>query len=112
MLYGRNGEVEHGVVMLRTEGNARALARVPAHDGATLAHLQNMDLTPVGSSGDIVTADDGVLEWRVGLKRSSPYPLLSCFSDTFAGLPLAPATRTWSPSAMPSGGATMTRSSA
>jgi acetyl-CoA C-acetyltransferase len=64
LIYGRNGEVEHGVVMLRTSGNARALARVPAHDGATLAHLLNMDRTPVGSSGDIVTADDGVLEWR------------------------------------------------
>ena len=65
VLYGRNGEAEHGVVMLRTEGNARALARVPAHDGATLAYLQNMDRTPVGASGDIVAADDGVLEWRV-----------------------------------------------
>ena len=66
VLYGRNGEVEHGVVMLRTPDNARALARVPAHDGATLAHLLDMDRTPVGSSGDIVSAEGGVLEWRVG----------------------------------------------
>jgi acetyl-CoA C-acetyltransferase len=65
VLYGRGGEVEHGVVMLRTSGNDRALARVPAGDGATLAHLLNMDRTPVGSLGDISTADDGVLEWRV-----------------------------------------------
>jgi acetyl-CoA C-acetyltransferase len=65
VIYGRSGEVEHGVVMLRTNDNARALARVPAQDGATLAHLLNMDRTPVGSSGDIVSADDGVLEWRV-----------------------------------------------
>jgi acetyl-CoA C-acetyltransferase len=65
VIYGRGGEVEHGVVMLRTSGNARALARVPASDGATLAHLLNMDHTPVGSSGELVTADDGVLEWRV-----------------------------------------------
>src|SRR4030088_2148227 len=64
VIYGRNGEIEHGVVMLRTPANARALARVPAHDGQTLAHLLNMDRTPVGSSGDIVTAEDGVLEWR------------------------------------------------
>jgi len=42
------------------------LARVPAHDGATLAHLLNMDRTPVGSLGEIVTADDKALEWRVG----------------------------------------------
>jgi acetyl-CoA C-acetyltransferase len=65
VLYGRAGKVEHGVVMLRTSGNDRALARVPAGDGATLAHLLNMDRTPVGSLGDISTADDGVLEWRV-----------------------------------------------
>ena len=64
VIYGRGGDVEHGVVMLRTPDNARALARVPAHDGATLAHLLNMDRTPVGSVGDIVSADDGVLEWR------------------------------------------------
>jgi acetyl-CoA C-acetyltransferase len=66
VLYGRSGDVEHGVVMLRTAENNRALARVPRRDGATLEHLLNMDRTPVGSSGDIVTADDGVLEWRVG----------------------------------------------
>jgi acetyl-CoA C-acetyltransferase len=65
VIYGRNGEVEHGVAMLRTSNNTRALARVPAHDDATLAHLQNMGRTPVGSLGKIVTAADGVLEWQV-----------------------------------------------
>jgi acetyl-CoA C-acetyltransferase len=64
VLYGRGGDIEHGVVMLRTAEAARTLARVPPRDGATLGHLLNMDRTPVGSSGDIVTADDGVLEWR------------------------------------------------
>jgi acetyl-CoA C-acetyltransferase len=66
VIYGGKGDVEHGVVMMRTANDARALARVPAHDAATLAHLRNMDRTPVGSLGDIVTAEDGVLEWRVG----------------------------------------------
>src|SRR6202045_4688488 len=66
VIYGRHGEVEHGVVMLRTQDDARALARVPASDRPTLSHLLNMDRTPVGSRGDIVTAADGVLEWRVG----------------------------------------------
>ena len=65
VIYGRNNEIEHGVVMLRTSNDARALARVPASDRTTLAHLLDMDRTPVGSSGDIVSADDGVLEWRV-----------------------------------------------
>jgi acetyl-CoA C-acetyltransferase len=66
VIYGGKGDIEHGVVMMRTPENARALARVPAGDSRTLAHLMNMDRTPVGSLGDIITADDGVLEWRVG----------------------------------------------
>jgi acetyl-CoA C-acetyltransferase len=65
VIYGRNAEAEHGVVMLRTAQNARALARVPAPDAATLSFLTNMARTPVGALGDITTADDGVLEWRV-----------------------------------------------
>ena len=66
MIYGRDNEIDHGVVMLRTAANARALARVPAGDRQTLAHLLDMDRTPVGSSGDIVTAEDGIPEWRAG----------------------------------------------
>ncbi|HXB79541.1 MAG TPA: acetyl-CoA acetyltransferase, partial [Bradyrhizobium sp.] len=58
--------VEHGVVMLRTPENSRALARVPAYDRSTLAHLLDMERSPVGSSGDVVQAQDGVLEWRAG----------------------------------------------
>jgi acetyl-CoA C-acetyltransferase len=66
VIYGRDGDAEHGVVILRTAEDARALARVPARDGATLAHLTSMDRTPVGSVGEISVAEDGVLEWRVG----------------------------------------------
>src|ERR1700742_3681023 len=66
VIYRGKGEVAHGVVMLRTPNDTRALARVPAQDGRTLAHLLNMDRTPVGSAGDIIRAGDGVLEWRVG----------------------------------------------
>ncbi|WP_024508709.1 acetyl-CoA acetyltransferase [Bradyrhizobium sp. ARR65] len=66
MLYGRNGEVEHGVVMLRTEANARTLARVPVSDDVTLRHLTSMERSPVGSRGEIAMSDDGVPEWRVG----------------------------------------------
>lgn len=65
VLYGRGGDVEHGVVMLRTEDGRRTLARIPASDSATLAHLLNMDRTPVGSLGEIAMAADGVPEWRV-----------------------------------------------
>jgi acetyl-CoA C-acetyltransferase len=66
VIYGRNGDVEHGVVMLRTEDDRRTLGRIPASDGKTLAHLLDMDRTPVGSIGEIAMAADGVPEWRVG----------------------------------------------
>ncbi|MDN3277901.1 acetyl-CoA acetyltransferase [Frankia sp. RB7] len=65
VLYGRGGDVEHGVVMLRTADDRRTLARIPASDGTTLAHLLNMDKTPVGSIGEITMAADGIPEWRV-----------------------------------------------
>src|SRR5262249_38658238 len=58
VIYKGKGNVEHGVVMLRTEGDQRALARIPAGDAATLKHLLNMDRTPVGTVGDIVTTED------------------------------------------------------
>jgi acetyl-CoA C-acetyltransferase len=66
VIYKARGEVEHGVAMLRTESDARTLARIPANDEQTLAHLLNMDRTPVGSVGAIVAAEDDVLEWRAG----------------------------------------------
>ena len=66
VIFRANGEVEHGAVMLRTEQNTRTLARVKAEDGTTLAHLMNMDRTPVGSTGAIAMAKDGVPQWRVG----------------------------------------------
>ncbi|TCU78920.1 acetyl-CoA C-acetyltransferase [Bradyrhizobium sp. R2.2-H] len=65
VLYGRSGDVEHGVVMLRTEDDRRTLARIPATDGAALAHLLDMDRTPVGSIGEVAMAADGVPEWRM-----------------------------------------------
>jgi len=65
VLYGRANEIEHGVVMLRTPDYSRTLARVPAHDRRTLAHLTNMERSPIGSSGAISRADNGALEWRM-----------------------------------------------
>jgi acetyl-CoA C-acetyltransferase len=66
VIYGRNGEVEHGVTMLRTEQDKRTLARVPVQDTATIGHLLNMDRHPVGTIGDVAMSGDGVPEWRVG----------------------------------------------
>src|SRR5205823_14898245 len=43
VIYRNNGEIEHGVTMLRTADDTRTLGRIPASDGKTLAHLLNMD---------------------------------------------------------------------
>jgi len=64
VLYERNGAPRHGVVVLRTADGHRALARVPATDAATLRFLTDLDRSPVGSIGDVVTAADDVPEWR------------------------------------------------
>ncbi|WP_398465194.1 acetyl-CoA acetyltransferase [Tardiphaga sp.] len=66
VIYGRGGEIEHGVVIVRTTANERALARVPVNDAGTLAMLMDQDRTPVGTKGKISTAGDGVLEWTAG----------------------------------------------
>jgi acetyl-CoA C-acetyltransferase len=66
VIYRNNGEVEHGVVMLRTEDGRRTLGCIPANDDKTLAHLRNMDRTPVGSLGEITMSEDGAPQWRVG----------------------------------------------
>ena len=65
VLYGRGGDAEHGVVMLRTADDRRTLARIPASDHATLGRLLDMNRTPVGSLGEITMAADGVPEWRL-----------------------------------------------
>ena len=65
VIYRGNGEIEHGVAMLRTEDDRRTLGRMPAGDAKTLTHLLDMERTPVGTTGDIVTAADGTPEWRV-----------------------------------------------
>jgi len=64
VIYRNNGEVEHGVAMLRTEDGRRTLGRIGTEDAATLAHLRNMDRTPVGTLGEITMTGDGVPQWR------------------------------------------------
>ena len=51
-------------MILRTADGRRTLARVPATDAATIALLKRPDRTPIGTTGPLRTADDGVLEWQ------------------------------------------------
>jgi acetyl-CoA C-acetyltransferase len=64
VIYDRDGTAKHGVVILRNDANDRTLARVPAVDQPTLARLLDLDRTPIGATGDISKADDGLPEWK------------------------------------------------
>lgn len=63
VLFDRAGEPDRGVVVLRTAGGARTLARVPAADRATLAVLMDEERTPVGRDGRLRQEPDGLLAW-------------------------------------------------
>lgn len=65
VIYQRSGEVQHGVVVLRTADGSRTLARVSADDAHTIAKLTDLDTSPIGLAGPISKADDGLLEWRL-----------------------------------------------
>jgi acetyl-CoA C-acetyltransferase len=64
VIYGRDGSIDHGVVMLRTSDGARTLARVPASDELTLHRLTDLDATAVGIDGALTAAADGISDWR------------------------------------------------
>lgn len=64
-LYDRDGAPTHGVAIVRTTEGARALARVPAADGATLAALTDPDAFAIDRTGTLRAAGDGVLDWRL-----------------------------------------------
>lgn len=64
ILYGRDGSVSHAVVILRSPGGTRGMARVPAGDERTLARLTDPDASPVGIDGVAVPAVDGIPNWR------------------------------------------------
>jgi hypothetical protein len=63
VLHGRDGAVEHGVVILRLPDGARTMARVPAADGATIAALEDWDRSPIGRRGVVRMGDDGLPVW-------------------------------------------------
>src|SRR5437660_2613293 len=64
VIYDRDGGVKHGAVILRTAANDRTLARVPADDKPTLKRLLDLDRSPIGITGTIAKAADGVAEWQ------------------------------------------------
>ena len=65
VLYDRDGAPTHGVAIVRTQDGARALTRVPADDGDTLAALTAPDAFAIGQTGSLGVGGDGALDWRL-----------------------------------------------
>lgn len=65
VLYGRDGAVDRGIVILRTPGGSRTMARVPAAESRTIERLTDMSRSPIGERGNVITGEDGLLEWRL-----------------------------------------------
>jgi acetyl-CoA acetyltransferase len=64
VLFGREGEPEHGVAIARANPDIRLIARIPAEDTETVAKLMSPIANPIGSAGRTALAPDGFLQWR------------------------------------------------
>ncbi|MNM57157.1 acetyl-CoA acetyltransferase [compost metagenome] len=65
LLYQHNGELQHGVAMVRTPHNTRTLARVAPDDKWTLLALTDRDISPVGRTGVLRPTQHGYSEWSL-----------------------------------------------
>ncbi len=63
IIYDRDGAVRHGVVIARMPGGDRCIARVPAGDEDAIGALRNMEWSPVGRPGHVITHNDETV-WR------------------------------------------------
>ena len=66
VLFDRQAAIRHGAVIARTSAGARLLARVPATDSATINPLLDNAVEPVGMTGTVSIAADGICEWIAG----------------------------------------------
>ena len=62
--YGRQGEPKLGTIVARTPEGNRTLAAVLPSDAATIAFLTDGEAEPVGTSGEVVSGEGDLREWR------------------------------------------------
>jgi acetyl-CoA C-acetyltransferase len=66
VVFRGDGTPDYGAVVLRLPDGARTIARVPAADAGTLAHLMAADRSAVGLTGRLLPAgEDGRQTWRI-----------------------------------------------
>ncbi|WP_322045025.1 enoyl-CoA hydratase-related protein [Paraburkholderia sp. J67] len=66
VLYGRDGRPLHGIVVLRTPGDERLMAKVAADDEASMALLLSTERNAVGEVGHVRTDTFGHAIWEAG----------------------------------------------
>ncbi|WP_421738046.1 enoyl-CoA hydratase-related protein [Caulobacter sp.] len=67
--FARDGLAQDGVVVARTPKGERLMALVEADDAASMALLQSMESSAIGTSGHVRTDVFGKLVWEAGPKR-------------------------------------------
>jgi acetyl-CoA C-acetyltransferase len=74
VLYGRDGEPLHGIVILRTPTGARTMARVVRDDALSLAVLTSTEKSAVGVAGYVLIDSFGKPVWESGARRTERPP--------------------------------------
>lgn len=64
--FGRAGEPQDGLVILRTPTGGRTMARVEGGDAASLAPLLSRDANAIGLAGVVGMDGEGLPVWRIG----------------------------------------------
>lgn len=79
ILYTPGGKILHGVVIARTSGGQRLIAKVRRDDESSMALLAALDRNAIGSAGHVRTDSFGHLIWESGARRSAlRQPLRYC----------------------------------
>lgn len=65
VLYGRDGSVQHGIVLARTPLGARLLASVSPDDAQAIALLTSLQNNPIGTNGQVRIGADSIQNWSL-----------------------------------------------
>jgi acetyl-CoA C-acetyltransferase len=65
VLFRADGEVQHGVAVVRLQNGARSMGRVDAEDAHTLKFLMSQDASPIGLNGHLFQGPDSLSRWTL-----------------------------------------------
>jgi acetyl-CoA C-acetyltransferase len=63
VVYDRDGAPVHGVIIAKTDGGERVVARVRSDDVSGIATLVDPERSPIGLTGTLSRGDDALLYW-------------------------------------------------